>query len=578
MGEGPGVRAHPAGPPTNKMVNHMDSEPFPRPPPAPGLLDAADGPLPGPPSSKVASPATAAHWGRERADSATIETATPLQEPFPHRAAVAGSAISDNGGAGEGESDGAASQAARWYDRGRDPSLPGPRHSRFLDGLNPEAGSLLGTGSLERGLEEARERVHRRLIQELDATRLERLGSDEAHAAVREAARRVIALEAPEVVGLGRDEVVSAVTDEVLGLGPIEPLLRDGSVTEVMVNAPDQVWIERNGRLARSRVHFRDDAHIMRIAERIVSRIGRRVDEAAPMVDARLPDGSRVNIIIPPVALKSPTITIRKFRADKMTLEQLVSVGSITPEAVAFLRACVRLRRNIIVSGGTGSGKTTLLNAVSSAIPDDERLVTIEDPAELRLQQPHVVALEARPPSIEGKNAVSQRDLVRNALRMRPDRIVVGEVRGGEAFDMLQAMNTGHEGSLSTVHANSPRDALARLENMVLMAGMELPLRAVREQIASAVHLLVHLNRFADGSRRVTHISEITGMEAQTIALQDVFGFENEGIDGQGRIRGALRPTGIRPTFAEEFALAGITLPLETFHRPPQPPRWGRTH
>jgi len=415
--------------------------------------------------------------------------------------------------------------------------------------------------------------VHRRLIQELDATRLERLGADEAHAAVREAARRVVALEAPEVVGLGRDEVVSAVTDEVLGLGPIEPLLRDITVTEVMVNAPDQVWVERNGRLTRSRVQFRDDAHIMRIAERIVSRIGRRVDEAAPMVDARLPDGSRVNIIIPPVALKGPTITIRKFRADKMTLEQLISVASITPEAVAVLRACVKIRRSIIVSGGTGSGKTTLLNALSGAISDDERLVTIEDPAELRLQQPHVVALEARPPSIEGKNAVSQRDLVRNALRMRPDRILVGEVRGGEAFDMLQAMNTGHEGSLSTVHANSPRDALARLENMVLMAGMELPLRAVREQIASAVHLLVHLSRFSDGGRRVTHISEITGMEAQTIALQNVFEFENEGLDAQGRVRGALRPTGIRPTFAEEFALAGITVPLETFHKQP---RWGR--
>src|SRR5579859_19822 len=516
----------------------MEPESFPRSPAATGLLDGA----PAGPAGSVA---------------------------MPHEVDNI-----DNGTAG-GDA-GAASQAARWYDRGRDPSLPAVRHARFLDGLTPGSTGMLGSGSLEHGLEEARERVHRRLIQELDATRLERLGTEEAHAAVREAARRVVAVEAPEVVGLGRDEVVSAVTDEVLGLGPIEPLLRDSGISEVMVNGPDQVWVERNGRLSRSGVHFRDDAHIMRIAERIVSRIGRRVDEAAPMVDARLPDGSRVNIIIPPVALKSPTITIRKFRADKMTLEQLISVGSVTPEAVAVLRACVRIRRNIIVSGGTGSGKTTLLNAVSSAIPDDERLVTIEDPAELRLQQPHVVALEARPPSIEGKNAVSQRDLVRNALRMRPDRIVVGEVRGGEAFDMLQAMNTGHEGSLSTVHANSPRDALARLENMVLMAGMELPLRAVREQIASAVHMLVHLNRFSDGTRRVTHISEITGMEVQTIALQDIFAFEHEGLDGQGRVRGTLQSTGIRPTFSEEFYLAGIPLPAETFHKPPPTPRWGR--
>ncbi len=467
--------------------------------------------------------------------------------------------------------------AARFYQRGRE-TAPTPRIRHKipveLTEVNDELSALpLVPVSAAAGLEEAKLRVHRRLIQELEASRLDRMDADEARAAVAQAARHLLMQEAPEVFGLARDEVVNSVVDEVLGLGPIESMLRDPSISEVMVNAPDQVFFERNGRLQRSPVRFRDNAHIMRIAERIVSRIGRRVDESSPMVDARLPDGSRVNIIIPPVAPKSPTITIRKFRADKMKLDDLVKVGSVPPEAAQFLRACVKIRRNIIVSGGTGSGKTTLLNALSGAIGDDERVVTIEDPTELRLQQPHVVSLEARPPSVEGKHEVTQRDLVRNALRMRPDRIIIGEVRGGETFDMLQAMNTGHEGSISTVHANSPRDALGRIESLVLMTGMELPLRVIREQIDSAVHVLIQQTRFSDGTRRITYITEITGLEGQTITLQDIFAFEHEGIDAQGRVRGQLKSTGIRPSFAEEFKLAGVDLPLEMFQGTS---RWGR--
>ena len=325
----------------------------------------------------------------------------------------------------------------------------------------------------------------------------------------RRAARALIASEMPGVVGFSRDELIAAVCDEILGFGPIEPLLQDPTISEVMVNAPDTVYFEKEGRLYLSPIRFRDDAHIMRIIERILAPLGRRVDESSPMVDARLPDGSRVNIIVPPVAPKSPTITIRKFRADKMTMDDLVAVGAMTHELAEFLRACVQAQLNTIISGGTGSGKTTLLNALSGYIPDTERIVTIEDPTELKLQQAHVVTLEARPASLEGRGEVTQRDLVRNSLRMRPDRIIVGEVRGPEAFDMMQAMNTGHEGSISTVHANTPRDALARIENMILMASLDLPSRAIREQIASALHVIIQISRLSDGTRKVTHVSEV---------------------------------------------------------------------
>ena len=413
--------------------------------------------------------------------------------------------------------------------------------------------------------EEIKHRVHQRLIQELEVSQLDRMPVAERHEAVEAAALQILQQEAPGVFGLARDELIAAIVDEVLGLGPIQPLLRDPSISEIMVNAPDIVYFEREGRLQRAPIRFRDTTHIMRIIERIIAPLGRRVDESSPMVDARLPDGSRVNVVIPPVAPKSPAITIRKFRQDKMKLADLIAVGSLTPEAVKFLNASVHVRRNIIVSGGTGSGKTTMLNALSGAIPAAERIVTIEDPAELKLQQEHVISMEARPASLEGKNEVTTRDLVRNALRMRPDRIIIGEVRSGEAFDMLQAMNTGHEGSISTVHANSPRDAIARIENMVLMAGMELPMRAIREQVSSAIHLIIQVSRFPDGSRKVSDISEVTGMEGETITMQDIFKFEHEGVDADGRVLGALKPTGIRPSFDKMFETAGITLPVDLY-------------
>ena len=414
-------------------------------------------------------------------------------------------------------------------------------------------------------LNELKFTLHQRLIEELDPNKLEGLGKDKAREAVEQAARTLIAQEMPGIVGTTRDELVSAVADEVLGLGPLEPLLRDGSISEIMVNHPDTVFYEKEGRLYLSSVRFRDDQHIMRIVERIVAPLGRRVDESSPMVDARLADGSRVNVIIPPVAPKSPTITIRKFRADKMTFSDLVATGALTNELAEFFRACVQAKLNILISGGTGSGKTTMLNALSSFIPDTERIVTIEDPTELQLQQGHVVTLEARPPSLEGKGEVTQRDLVRNSLRMRPDRIIVGEVRGPEAFDMLQAMNTGHEGSLGTVHANTPRDALSRIENMVLMAGFELPVKAIREQMQSAIHLVIQIARFPDGTRKVVSVAEVSGMEGQVVTMQDLFRFEQTGIDTDGRVLGELRTTGIRPRFAEKFEVAGIHLPADLF-------------
>jgi pilus assembly protein CpaF len=452
-------------------------------------------------------------------------------------------------------------QPARFGGAGGNAPTPPARVSEIRPGVANDTASLV----LSDVNDDIKFRVHRRLIQELETARLDRMPAAEAREAVDAAARQVLQQEAPGVFGLARDELIAAIVDEVLGLGPIEPLLRDPTITEVMVNGPDVVFYEREGKLHRAQVRFRDNQHVMRIIERIISPLGRRVDESSPMVDARLMDGSRVNIIIPPVSPKAPTITIRKFRVDKMKIQDLVNVGAMTGPAAQFLEACVKVRRNIIISGGTGSGKTTMLNALSGFIESDERIVTIEDPAELKLQQEHVITLEGRPPSLEGKNEVSQRDLVRNALRMRPDRIIIGEVRGGEAFDMLQAMNTGHEGSLGTVHANSPRDGLARIENMVLMAGMELPMRAIREQVASAVHMILQVSRFPDGSRKCTHISEVTGMEGQMITMQDLFKFEQQGIDQEGRVIGGMITTGIRPSFFEMFELAGIELPPEMF-------------
>ncbi|HEU4759520.1 MAG TPA: CpaF family protein [Dehalococcoidia bacterium] len=408
-------------------------------------------------------------------------------------------------------------------------------------------------------------RLHQTLIEELDADQISSMAADERRKVVEQATETVLRREMPGVGGITRDQIVSRVVDEVVGLGPIDAMIRDPSISEVMVNAPDEVYFEREGILYLSDVRFRDADHIHRIIERIIAPLGRRVDESSPMVDARLPDGSRVNVIIPPVSPKSPTITIRKFRADKLTMEDLIKAGTIAEEMADFLRACVKLRLNMLISGGTGTGKTTFLNALSASIPESERIVSIEDPVEIKMQQPHVVSLEARPSNIDGKGEITQRDLLRNSLRMRPDRIIIGEVRGPEAFDMLNAMNTGHEGSLSTVHANSPRDALARVENMVLMANLELPDRAIREQMASALHLMVQLARFTDGVRRVTHITEISGMEGQVVTMQDLFRFEQSGVDEDGRILGRMVPTGIRPTFAERFEVAGIKLPDRMF-------------
>jgi pilus assembly protein CpaF len=351
---------------------------------------------------------------------------------------------------------------------------------------------------------------------------------------------------------------------DILGYGPIEPLLGDESITEVMVNGPKNVYIERAGKVEKTSITFENDAHVSRIIDRIVSPIGRRVDESQPYVDARLPNGSRVNIIIPPLALRGPTVTIRKFFKRMLTAERLIEIGSISPEAIELLKACSYARLNVIVSGGTGTGKTTFLNMLSSFIPTDERIITVENAAELQLQQEHVITLESRPPNIEGKGEVTIRDLVINTLRMRPDRIVVGECRSGEALDMLQAMNTGHDGSMTTIHANSPRDTLSRLETMVLMAGLDLPVRAIREQIAAAIDVIIQLERMRDGTRRTVAITEVQGMEGDVIVMQDVFKFEQLGIEN-GKILGRLQPTGIRPKFTDKLEAAGIQLPPEVF-------------
>jgi pilus assembly protein CpaF len=372
-----------------------------------------------------------------------------------------------------------------------------------------------------------------------------------------------------EETGLSAQEklvIVRQIGDSVLGLGPLEPFTRDPDVTEIMVNGWDSIYVERAGKIYWTGAKFHDEAQLHRIIEKIVARVGRRIDEASPYVDARLPDGSRVNAIVPPLAIDGACLTIRKFSAEPYRADDLVSFGTMTRQTAEMLDACVRGRLNILVSGGTGAGKTTTLNVLSSFLPDDERILTIEDSAELRLMQPHVVRLEYRPPNIEGRGEVTIRDLVRNALRMRPDRIVVGEVRGGEALDMMQAMNTGHDGSISTVHSNSPRDALARIETMMLMAGMDLGIRAIREQVASALNLIVHQARMKDGVRRITHVTEVVGMEGEIISLQDLFLFDySAGIDDEGRFRGGLKPTGIRPKFVEHLAERGVNIPVEVF-------------
>ena len=405
-------------------------------------------------------------------------------------------------------------------------------------------------------------RVHKELLTQLGPQLYDAdMAADELDARVRDALADVIGRTNTPLTAADRARLTEEISDDILGYGPIEPYLRDPELTEVMVNGPDDVWVERGGRLEKVDARFNDEAHLRRTIDKIVSRIGRRVDESSPMVDARLPDGSRVNAVVPPLAVDGSALTIRKFATDPLTVDDLIRFGSLSPRTADFLDACVRGRLNIIVSGSTGAGKTTTLNVLSSFIPTDERIVTIEDAAELQLKQDHVVRLESRPANIEGKGAVSIRDLVKNSLRMRPDRIIVGEVRDASALDMLQAMNTGHDGSICTLHSNGPRDTLARMETMVLMAGMDLPVRAIREQVASAVDLIVHQTRFKDGSRHITHITEVERMEGDVITLQDVFVYDHSaGFDSDGRSLGTLRSTGLRPKFLDKMAYANVTV------------------
>ncbi|HLX20763.1 MAG TPA: CpaF family protein [Gaiellaceae bacterium] len=417
---------------------------------------------------------------------------------------------------------------------------------------------------------ELKTRVHHAVVATVGVELFKQDKTDDLQDHVLRAVTEQLLLDRTPLTRDERRQIVSEITDDILGYGPIEPLLRDESVTEVMVNAFDRIYCERHGKLERTTAAFADDAHVLRIIDKIVSQVGRRVDEASPMVDARLPDGSRVNAIIPPLALKGPTLTIRKFSRDPYRMDDLISFGSISAKAAQFLAVCVRGKLNILISGGTGTGKTTTLNAMSAFIPDDERIVTIEDAAELQLQQEHVITLESRPPNIEGQGEVRIRELVRNALRMRPDRIIVGEVRGAETLDMLQAMNTGHEGSLTTIHANSPRDALARLETLVLTAGVDLPLRAIREQIASAFDLLIQITRLVDGTRRVTHVTEVLRMESDVVTLQDIFvarppDESAPSFGGRARLLSSLTCTGLKPQCLDKLATNGVILPASFF-------------
>ncbi|RLC90856.1 MAG: CpaF family protein [Chloroflexi bacterium] len=406
-------------------------------------------------------------------------------------------------------------------------------------------------------------RIQNKLIADLDPT-MDVTKTDEVRRTIEEMYNDILAQENIVLSRAERQRLFEQIVAEILGLGPLEPFLADPTITEIMVNGAKNIYIEREGKIQRTKAVFESDEHLMRIIERIIAPLGRRIDESSPYVNARLQDGSRVNAVIPPISLIGPVLTIRKFYKIPLTVEKLIELGTVTPEAMELLRACVVAKLNILISGGTGSGKTTLLNILSGFIPEGERIITIEDAAELQLRQEHVVTLESRPPNIEGRGAVTIRDLVINSLRMRPDRIIVGECRGPEAFDMLQAMNTGHEGSMTTVHANSPRDALARLENMVLMAGMDLPHRAIREQIASALDAVVHLERMRDGSRKIVSIAEIEGMEGDVVTMSDLFKFELAGYEN-GRVVGALRPTGLRPKFIEKIEASDIHLPPTIF-------------
>ena len=418
---------------------------------------------------------------------------------------------------------------------------------------SPQAGSYF----------DLKTRVQNKLLSELDPT-MDITRTEEVRRTIQDLFEQILAEENIVLSRPERARLFEQIAAEILGFGPLQPLLEDDTITEIMVNGPKNVYIERKGKLHRVPVTFENNDHVMRVIDRIVAPLGRRIDESSPYVDARLPDGSRVNAVIPPISLVGPTLTIRKFSKNPITVEQLIQFGSITQEAVQFLKACVEARLNVLISGGTGSGKTTLLNIMSGFIPDDERIITIENAAELQLRQEHVVTLESRPPNIEGRGEITIRDLVINSLRMRPERIIVGECRGGETLDMLQAMNTGHDGSMTTAHANTPRDALSRVETMCLMAGMELPVRAIREQAASAIDVICQQERMRDGTRKVTHITEVSGMEGDVITMTDIFIFEQTGMEA-GKVVGRLRPTGLRPKFIDKIEAAGINLPPSIF-------------
>jgi len=419
---------------------------------------------------------------------------------------------------------------------------------------------------------EWKETVHNELLKIIDLSLIDTLQETQARTQIKEICHRVLSEKSAPLNIDQRNHLVQLIEDEILGLGPLEPLLQDPSISDILVNGPHKVYIERRGKLHESDVRFKDNRHLMNIIDRIVSSVGRRVDESSPMVDARLKDGSRVNAIIPPLALDGPSMSIRRFGVDLLTVENLIELGTLTEDCAKVLEAMVRARLNILVSGGTGSGKTTMLNVLSSFIPHDERVITIEDSAELQLRQPHVVRLETRPPNIEGRGEITARDLVRNSLRMRPERIVVGEVRGGEALDMLQAMNTGHDGSLTTIHANSPRDALGRIETMVSMSGVTFPVATFRAQMASAIDVVLQVERGEDGCRRLVSLQEIEGMEGDIITMSELFSFKRERMDEQGNVVGALKPTGVVPKFHRILLGKGIDLPVDVF----QPDAWSR--
>ena len=422
------------------------------------------------------------------------------------------------------------------------------------------------TGTLET-LENLKRDIHNKLVDKLDLTKVGELQGEVLRREIRLVVEHLCDTEETLLNRAEREQLIEEVLDETFGLGPLEMLLKDQTISDILINGPKSVYVERRGKLEKTDVEFRDNQHLLQIIDRIVSKVGRRVDEVSPMVDARLPDGSRVNAIIPPLALDGAAVSIRRFGSNPLKLEDLLHFRAFTPEIVLLLEAAIKGRLNLVISGGTGSGKTTLLNTLSNFIPSHERIVTIEDAAELQLQQEHAVRLETRPPNIEGKGQISATDLVRNALRMRPERIIIGECRGGETLDMLQAMNTGHDGSLTTMHANSPRDAISRLETMIMMSGFEMPIKAMRQQISSAVHLIVQTNRLQGGPRRVTHVTEIVGMEEDTVVMQDIFRYMQEGVDEAGRARGRFESTGIRPKFMERLESAGIRLPASLFQQ-----------